>query len=128
GEVRIFDGEHRISRTPAWHIDAKPFPWDIGLAFDGNPVTRWKSWESVHPGMHVDVDFGAPVEIDRVELHCAHDQPEIEIHPEVCDGPCYRIPTTLDKLEDPSWGDLRRLATHTVKQRGIDYLLIGDDY
>jgi hypothetical protein len=120
GETRIFNGESRISRTPSWRIDATPFPWDIGLAFDDNPATRWKSWESIHPGMHVDVDFGAPTEIDRVELHSSHDQGKIEIGLDV--------PARLDKLEDPPAGDLRKLATQTVKARGIDYLFIDNPY
>jgi len=120
GEMRIFNGENRISRTPAWRIDATPFPWDIALEFDDNPVTRWRSWESIHPGMHVDVDFGAPVEIDRVELHSSHDQGKIEIQLDVA--------AKLDKLDDPPLGDLRRLATETVKARGIDYLLLDDPY
>ena len=117
-ELGIFNGQDRIPRTPSWHLDAKPFPWDIGLAFDGNPVTRWRSWESIHPGMRVDVDFGVPVEIDRVELHGSHDQGKTEVHLD--------FPASLDKLEDPPVGDLRRLATRTVKARGIDYLLIDD--
>jgi hypothetical protein len=127
GEVLIFNGSDRLLQTPSWHLDAKPFPWDIALAFDGNPVTRWKSWESIHPGMHVDVDFGAPVEIDRVELHSSHDQGKIEVHPERCEGgACIAIPARLDELEDPPAGDLRRLATQTVKARGIDYLFLDD--
>jgi hypothetical protein len=120
GEIRVFNGENRISRTPAWRLDAKPFPWDIGLAFDDNPVTRWRSWESIHPGMHVDVDFGLSTAIDRVELHSSHDQGKIEIQLDV--------PAKLDKLEDPPAGDLRRLATETVKARGIDYLFIDNLY
>ena len=67
GEARFFRGQNEVMPS---HADARPFPWDIGLAFDQNPVTRWRSWESIHPGMHVDIDFGAPVELDRVELHC----------------------------------------------------------
>jgi hypothetical protein len=129
GEMRIFNGQDPVTRTPSWRFNAMPFPWDIDLAFDGNPVTRWRSWESIHPGMHVDVDFGAPVEIDRVELHSSHDQWKIEVHPESCDaGGCEVIPAKLDKLEDPPLGDLRRLATQTVKARGIDYLFINDAY
>jgi hypothetical protein len=126
GEVKIFDGSNQILSTPEWRIGASPFPWDVALAFDGNPVTRWRSWESIHPGMHVDVDFGSLVEIDRVELHGSHDQSNIEVHPEVCDGRCTIIAATLDKLEDPPYGDLRKLATRKVKERGIDYLLIDD--
>ncbi len=108
GEMRIFNGQDQVTRTPSWRFDATPFPWDIGLAFDGNPVTRWKSWESIRPGMHVDVDFGAPVEMDRVELRSSHDQWKIEVHPEACDDTgCAVIPAKLEKLEDGPIGDLR---------------------
>ena len=68
-EVHLFDGDSEIPRAPAWRVSAAPFPWDAGLAFDRNPVTRWKAWEPSHPGMHLDIDFGTPTEIDRVELH-----------------------------------------------------------
>jgi hypothetical protein len=120
GEVLIFDGPEQIPRGPSWKLNADPYPWDIGLAFDSNPVTRWRSWESVHPRMHVDVDFGVPTEIDRVELHSSHDQGKIEVQLDV--------PAKLDKLEDLPAGDLRRVATETVKARGIDYLFIDNPY
>ena len=114
-------------REAAWRLDAAPFPWDIGLAFDNNPATRWKSWQRMYSGMHVDVDFGAPLEIDRVELHSSHDQWNVDIHPESCDGAiCTLIPAKWEKLEDPPAGDFRRIATRTVKAHGIDYFLIDD--
>jgi hypothetical protein len=118
GEARFFRGQNEVMPS---HADARPFPWDIGLAFDHNPVTRWRSWESIHSGMHVDVDFGAPVELDRVELHSSHDQYKINVHLEGIDA-------KLEKLDDPPTEDLRRLATRTIKARGIDYLLLGRDY
>ncbi len=125
-EVKIFAGESQLQRAPAWRLDAQPFPWDIALAFDGNPITRWRSWESIKPGMHIDVDFGAPVGIDRVEVDGSQDQSGIAVHPEACDVSCVAIPAKLDKVDDPPYGDLRRLATQQIKRHGIDYLLIDD--
>ena len=121
GEMKFFLGDKEIQRTPQWKFDALPFPWDIGLAFDHNPATRWRAWEPSHPGMHVDVDFGAPVELDRIELHCSHDQGAVDVRLE-------GMGAKLDKLEDPPPADLRRTATATVKARGIGYLLIGDHW
>jgi hypothetical protein len=130
-EVNFFDGQNEIPRTQAWRFDAKPFPWDIGLAFDNNLATRWRTWDPIHSGMRVsgmrvDVGFGAPVDIDRVELRTAQDQGKIEMHPEVCDGECQAIPVKLDKIDVPAPGDLRKLATRAVKARGVDYLFIDD--
>ncbi len=82
---------------------------------------RWRSGESIHRGMHVDVDFGLPTEIDLVELHSSHDQRKIEVQLD--------LPAKLDKLEDPPAGDLRRPGyAKTVKARGIDYLFIDNPY
>ena len=118
GEARFFHGQIEVNPVAA---SAHPFPWDIGLALDRNPVTRWRSWESIHPGMTLDFDFGAPTELDRVELDCSHDQDKIDVH---LDG----IDARLEKTEGHPAGDLRRLASRTVKSRGISYLMMGKDY
>ncbi len=130
GEMKIFDGTSEVLPTgTTWHLDATPYPWDIGLAFDNNPTTRWSSWQTYRGGMHVDVDFGTPVEIDRVELDVANDQPGVRVHPETCDaGACVPIPTILKTADDPPAADLRPVATRTVKGRGIDYLVVDDGY
>jgi len=129
GEMKIFDGASEVTRSAAWHLDAIPYPWDIALAFDNNRATRWRSWETYRAGMHVDVDLGAPVEMDRVAIYCSHDQPGIQIHPETCDaGDCVPISATLTTVDDPPPDDLRREATRTVKSRGIDYLVFDDGY
>ena len=121
GEMQFFLGSQEIRPGPKWKFGASSFPWDIGLAFDRNPVTRWRSWEPIHPGMYVDVDFGEPVQLDRIELQASPDQWKIDV---ALEG----IPARLEKLEAEPSGDLRRLATATVKARGIDYLLISGDH
>ena len=118
GEARFFHQENEVNPVSA---SAHPFPWDIGLALDRNPVTRWRSWESIHPGMTLDFDFNVPTPLDRVELYCSHDQGRIEVH---LDG----IDAHLEETDGHPMGDLRRLATRTVKARGIGYLMIGKDY
>jgi hypothetical protein len=128
-ELRVFNGPDEITRQPEWHLDAKPYPWDIGFAFDGNPATRWRSWETFQPGMHVDVDFGKPLEIDRVELHCSRDQAGVRVQPQVCgEGRCATVHADLEILNDVPAGGLRGDAIRAVKSRGIDFLIIDDGY
>ena len=71
--------------------------------------------------MHLDFDFDGPVDLDRVELRCSHDQWQISLQ---LDG----IDAELDKLDGPVMPDLRRLATGVIRTHGIDYLMIGKDY
>ncbi len=118
GEARFLNGDAEVNPV---HADARPFPWDIGLALDRNPVTRWRSWESIHTGMYAEFEFPAPAMLDRVDLYCAHDQWKIEMRLE-------NIDAKIEKREVPPVADLRRLATRTIRARGIDYLLVGDDY
>jgi hypothetical protein len=118
GEARFFDDDKEVRPSGA---DAHPFPWDIGLAIDGNPVTRWKAWESIHPGMWVEFGFDPEAELDRVELHSSDDQWKIELR---IDG----IDAKLDKLEDAPLGDLRRAAVDSVRSLGIAYLMISNDF
>ena len=118
GEMHFFFGNQEIQPDAKWKVEGSSFPWDLGLAFDRNPVTRWRSWEPIHPGMYVDVDFGEAVTLDRVELHGSHDQWNVDIGLE-------GIHASVEKLDDKPLPDLRRLATATVKARGIDYLLIA---
>ncbi len=118
GEARFLHGDDEVNPPRA---TAEPFPWTINLALDRNPVTRWRTWESIHPGMYADFDFEAPVTLDRVELYCSHDQWKIDLK---LDG----IDARIEKLERPPTADLRRLAIKTIQSRGIDYLVIGDDF
>jgi len=129
GELHVFNGDSEIPRAPAWRISAAPFPWDAWLAFDRNPVTRWKAWEPAHPGMHVDIDFGALTAIDRIELHGSRDQANVRIQTQACDAAnCGTFPAKAESIDAPPLGDLRRLAASTVKGRGIEYLLIDDPW
>ncbi|HWD98598.1 MAG TPA: hypothetical protein VG345_06165 [Bryobacteraceae bacterium] len=117
GEVKFFLGQTE-AHPAIQEVTATPFPWDAALATDGNPLTRWKSWEAIRPGMRWRVKFRAPVMLDRAELHCAHDQWAIDVR-------MVGVDARREKLEDPHYGDLRALAARTVKRRGIDYLLAG---
>ncbi len=58
-EMRIFGNTNaELPRDSAWRLTAHPNPWDVQLAFDNSPVTRWRSWQPAAPGMYVQVDFG----------------------------------------------------------------------
>jgi hypothetical protein len=117
-EAKFYSGENEVAVAQA---KSKPFPWDAGLAFDKNPVTRWRSWEPMRAGMYVEAKFSNPEELDRAELQYSRDQGEIDV---VLEG----VPAKLERLELPPVADLRRLATKSVKGRGIDYLLMGGEH
>ena len=55
-ELRFYRAGQELRRVAAWRLSAWPNPWDVQLAFDNNPVTRWSTWEAYQPGMYVEVD------------------------------------------------------------------------
>lgn len=119
-EMRFFRGGEEIAPEKSWQYMASSFPWDIALAFDRNPATRWRSWDAARPGMSIDVNFGHPVAIDRVELLGPHNEPHSEI---ALDG----VPAHMETFDVPEPPNYRRLVTATVKAMGIDYLLTSGD-
>jgi hypothetical protein len=119
-EMRFFHGDKQITPEKSWRYTASSFPWDIALAFDGNPATRWLSWETIHPGMSIDVTFGHPMVVDRVELLGSHAEQHAQI---ALDG----MDAHREALDIPAPPNYRRLVTATVKAMGIDYLLTSGD-
>jgi hypothetical protein len=130
-EFRIFHGQTELPRTPDWKLRAKPNPWDVQLAFDSSPVTRWRSWQTLYPGMYLAVEFGAPQISDSTLLECSHDQYKIRLKLEGMDdtGKWKTLADAPEQSEGVPMLGLRRAAAEEAKARGIDYLLIYDfDY
>jgi hypothetical protein len=121
-EVRVFNGERELPRDPKWRITARPFPWDIPYAFDNSPLTRWRSWEIIHPGMFIDVDFGESTQISevRVEMPSQHD---VKLRLESAHVPLDATEVTLGL--PPPLG-LRRAVVEEMKREGISFLLVTD--
>ncbi|MCC7154836.1 MAG: glycosyltransferase family 39 protein [Bryobacterales bacterium] len=124
-ELRVYSGERELPRAPEWRLTASPFPWDIQLAFDNSPITRWKSWERIRAGMWVQADFGKPEQVTRVRLEQSTDQWAVRMRLEgdKGDGRWIRLggeAAISDLL--PVLG-LRRMAAEELKRAGVTHLL-----
>jgi Dolichyl-phosphate-mannose-protein mannosyltransferase len=127
-ELRVFAEGKEVARAPEWRLTAKPNPWDVQLAFDNSPVTRWRSWREAEPGMYIDIDFGKLQPVDSVVVETSGDASHTKMAVEeltqeagwnVINAP----PKESERLVRVS---LRRWATQEFKARGIRYLLIED--
>jgi hypothetical protein len=116
-EMRFYKGDKEIKPE---RVTASTFPWDIGLAGDGNALTRWRTWERARPGMWVEASFPADVVVDRAEVDGSRDQ---TVDLGVAGGQAKVLKTDLPQREYD-----RRAAIQTMAGRGIRYLLMGDDY
>lgn len=126
-EFRVYADGEALPPRASWRMTARPNPWEVELAFDGNPATRWRSWEAMQPGMFVELDFGEETAVSRVVLECSQDHGQTRLKLEGLDaGGRWKL------LGEPRFSDaavpsdLRRRATEAVKARGVRYLLIHD--
>lgn len=124
-ELRVLHEQRELNRAPQWRLRASPNPWDVQMAFDNSPVTRWRSWQTLEPGMFIEVDFGREETVDSVVLEMTDDQGKVSLHLEMDDG--QRLAPKEERIPPPPF--LRRYAIQELKARGIQYLLISDlDY
>ncbi len=127
-ELRVYRGAAEIPREPHWRLRAHPNPWEVTLAFDNNPMTRWRSWKPLAPGMFVELDFNSTVAIDSLTIDSVPEQPSARMWIEAWLGDGRQAPlgdaTQAGDILPPA--NMRRWAAAEIRWSGIEYLLIND--
>lgn len=127
-EMRVFAGGEEIPPARDWRIWAQPNPWGAGLAFDGLPVTRWRSWERIRAGMFLQAEFGRAVEADEVRLLMSEDQHGVRMKLEgkPPGGGWRRLAGEPVREGFPAPLTLRRMAMREVRRGGVTHLLVRE--
>jgi hypothetical protein len=128
-ELRFFDRGAELPRRPQWRLSAWPNPWDVQLAFDNSPATRWRTWERAAPGDYIQVDFGQAQAVDEVRIERSYDynlQADVEIFDESSGRWMAAGASRQTTLVQPD-ANIRRYATRELALRGIHYVLITDN-
>lgn len=128
-EVRLYQGDKEVARDPAWRLTAKPNPWDVQMAFDNSPVTRWRSWETARPGMYMDVDLASPQLLSRIRVESSWDSPHcrVKLYVDSGDGKLMPVDMEPELTQEPPNVWMRREVTRELLQRGVRYLMFGAD-
>ena len=127
-ELRFYHQGKELARNLSWRLRAWPNPWEVQLAFDNSPATRWRSGEVAFPGMYLDADFGGEQMVDEVRVISSSDFERSRLQLEsmnpsndwekVADNP---------KLEPAAVPErIRLMAIYEMRARGIRNLLIYD--
>jgi len=129
-EVHILDGSVELHRDRAWRLMADPNPWDVEMAFDHNPVTRWRSWEPPAAGMYVEAGFGQPATVSAVTIETSNDSDNSKLEVTgLTAGGHWILLSNRPEEERQKYDNLRLAATAELRARGIRYLLVKDgDY
>ena len=112
-----------VTARPQWQLRGWPNPWELPLAFDRNPATRWRTWEPIRAGMYLEADF------DRAEVlsgavvtsPAAHDALPLEFYGRESDG--WRLLASRLVVTQGVLGDVRMAATRTIRDAGFRYIL-----
>jgi hypothetical protein len=124
-EMRAFQGSAELPRLPEWRLSAHPNPWDVQMAFDNSPVTRWRSWQVAEPGMFVQIDFGHLQRLDAVALESSAEyQTKVKLEGLDKSGNWSIILDHPEETSRPIGVNLRRAATEELKARGVHYILV----
>ena len=128
-ELRILHAGKELPRSAQWRLTARPNPWDVQLAFDNSPVSRWRTFEPLRSGLFVEVDLGSAQTIDEVAVETTTGQKAIAMAVQVAnEGEEWRLATDRIATTDlPEPGFLGKLATAEMKAWGFDYFLIDDN-
>jgi hypothetical protein len=132
-ELRVFtngkNGPAELPRDPNWRLTAHPNPWEVQLAFDNSPVTRWRSWQPAAPGMYVEVAFGHPQSVSAVVVESSDDSnaTKVKLEGMIADGSWVTLSDHPVESRQPIRASLRLAATAELKARGIHYVLIKPD-
>ena len=128
--MRFLDHGRELTRRPEWRLSAWPNPWDVQLAFDNSPATRWRTWERAAPGDYIQVDFGLPQAVDEVRVETSDDH-NLQGKVKLWDQNSGRwIEAGGDRrtgILKPD-ANIRRYATREIALRGVRYLLIPGGY
>lgn len=115
-----------VASNGGWRVTANPNPWDARLAFDGSPVTRWRSWEPAKPGMFLEVDFGKPQFVDEASLLVPSGglEPHVILRGMDANGKWRDLSAHPDIHDAQISGNPRVEAIRELTSHGIGYLLV----
>ncbi len=128
-EMRVFIHGGEVERKPVWRVWAQPNPWGAGLAFDGSPATRWRSWERIRAGMFLQAEFGDSQRADEVRLLMSEDQYGVQMRVEgkTPGGAWRQLTGEPAKRRSPVPLTLRRLSMQEMRRGGVTHLLIHEN-
>jgi hypothetical protein len=113
---------------PAAKLTARPEPWNVAWAHDGNPATRWKVWEQTRSGMYFETSFDHPAPLDTVEIDAAPDQTNTCIDLQTHSAGEWRTFTKPPEIRAiPLPEDIRHRVTEAISEQGVTHLLIHKD-
>jgi 4-amino-4-deoxy-L-arabinose transferase-like glycosyltransferase len=124
-EVELYSDEDRVYNSPQWTLRAWPNPWETPLAFDGNRVTRWRTWGPAPAGTFLEIGMNYPQRLSAAVLlsHTPVFRVPIEFDGQDAGGRWRLLSQTAARIARPPQ-DFRIDVAEALRRAGYDYLLV----
>jgi hypothetical protein len=128
-ELRVYNAAGELPRAEGWRVKASPNPWEVQLAFDNCPLTRWKAWERAKPGQYVEIIFHEPIAIRGVRADLTVDQVKTRsrLEGQTESGEWVVLAEAAEVTAAPPPSNARQIATDDLKRFGITHLSISNN-
>ncbi|MCW5965100.1 MAG: discoidin domain-containing protein, partial [Bryobacterales bacterium] len=128
-EVRVYLGSLEIERSNAWRLRSRFAPWLLPAAFDNSPSTSWSPWEGARSDQFLEVDFGATVRLDRIDIQTCRDSDFADYRVEAVDaaGGWQPVETTTARREMEADNTARESAM-ALHRMGFRYIVATRDH
>ena len=122
GEVTALVGDNGAGKSTLVTGIGGIYPFDAGeYFFDGNQVSRWRTWEAATPGMYLEVDFGTPTMASGVSLATHWPLAQAEIFGKTTDSRWTLLSNKVTAEPRPR-ENLRRETIRSLKRAGVQRL------
>lgn len=128
-EVSVLGGDGQPLDKATWSLRAEPNRWQARYATDGNPMTRWQTWQPMDSGMHLTITLDLEQQVTAVVLLLAPQHSWMEpVIESAADGVTWELmPREIRKtIAPPDVAAFRRDAIRALRDAGMDYLAVRE--
>jgi hypothetical protein len=129
GEIRFLLGGAPAATGASVTAAATPHPFTAARLVDGDPLTVWRSWQPVRPGV-VEVSLDRSIRADTVELHIPRGQhfPEYRCSYRGTTGNWRDLePASTEERRETTPHERKRQAYRALRAAGVEYLVSNVD-
>lgn len=131
-EMRFFQGDHEIPRSPKWRVTASTNSWEAPLAFDNISASWWTSGLTIPtdadaPKTWLGVDFGEPATVTRIVIEQNGDQRWMGLQPAFLQAGQWKLRhVNYTPTEVPARTTTRMETRDELLRQGIRWILISE--
>ena len=124
--IDLMSSGKRIEIRAGWEATVSTNPWELPLAFDNNPVSRWSARKPADRGFFIHADIANPVIADSLRVLWPAEDQIANMRFDICANGAWQTVSTKT-LVGPEL-NLRPSAVAMLRKAGITHILAAAYY